>query len=79
MGKAKDFLLRMGRLWYMKYVVVLVLGLLYVGFLDENSFWAHRRNTQRIDDLTSEIASYKEQYENDDRRLKELDENPIAL
>ena len=53
MGKAKEFFLRMGRLWYMKYVVVLVLGLLYVGFLDENSFWA-----QRPDQRDSQLQGY---------------------
>ena len=79
MGKAKEFFLRMGRLWYMKYVVVLVLGLLYVGFLDENSFWAHRRNTQRIDDLTSEIASYKATYDKAQSQLDELEKDPKAV
>ena len=37
------------------------------------------RGSVVLNQLSSEIASYKEQYENDDRRLKELEENPIAL
>ena len=62
-----------------KYWVVLAIIVLIVGFVDDNSFWNRHKRQVVLSQLSAEIASYKEQYENDDRRLKELDENPIAL
>ena len=38
-----------------KYTVVCLLGVLIVGFLDENSIWSHFKNKQRISDLEEEI------------------------
>ena len=37
-----------------KYTVVCLLGVLIVGFLDENSIWSHFKNKQRISDLEEE-------------------------
>ena len=62
-----------------KYWVVLAIIVLIVGFVDDNSFWNRHKRQVVLSQLSAEIASYKEQYGNDDRRLKELDENPIAL
>ena len=41
-----------------KYTVVCLLGVLIVGFLDENSIWSHFKNKQRISDLEEEIEKY---------------------
>ena len=46
------------RLWRMKfkrYIVVLALGVVIVGFLGDNSIISHLKNKQRISELTEEI------------------------
>lgn len=79
MNKIKMFLGRLGRLWYMKYVIVVVLGVLFVGFLDDNSLWAHMRNKQHIDELSSEIEQYRESYNSNLTQIEELKHNPKAI
>jgi len=70
---------RLGSLWYMKYVVVLVVGVLFVGFIDDNSLWAHIRNKKRINELGEEIQKYRETYEHDQAQIYELQHNPKAI
>ena len=62
-----------------KYWVVLAIIVLIVGFADDNSYWNRHKRQVVLSQLSEEIASYKAQYESDDKRLKELEENPIAL
>ncbi|MCR4921663.1 MAG: septum formation initiator family protein [Bacteroidaceae bacterium] len=62
-----------------KYGVVLAIIVLIVGFADDNSYWNRHKRQLVLSQLSEEIANYKAQYEDDDKRLKELDENPIAL
>ena len=47
----KAFLLSIWHSMFFKYAVVCILGVLIVGFLDENSFWSHMKNRQRINEL----------------------------
>lgn len=42
-----------------KYLVVLALGTIIVGFLGDNSVVAHLRNQVRINELKDDIASHK--------------------
>lgn len=70
---------RLGRLWYMKYIIVSVLGVLFVGFLEDNSLWAHLRNKQRIEELDAEIKRYTQNHQNDQKQIRELQENPKAV
>lgn len=42
-----------------KYLVVLVLGAVIVGFLGENSVIAHLHNQMRINELKADIAQYQ--------------------
>jgi len=79
MGKIKTFFGRMARLWYMKYVVVLVLGVAFVGFLDDNSLWAHMRHKQRIGELNAEIERYEQSYRHDQQQIRDLQHNPKAI
>ena len=58
-----------------KYTIVCLLGVLIVGFLDENSF----QNKQRISDLEEEIAKYNADYERDQAQIRELNRNPKAM
>lgn len=56
-----------------KYVVVLLIIILIVGFVDENSYWnRHARNIE-IQKLREEISLYQNQYDEDTRKLKALD------
>ena len=75
----KAYCLRIGRSVYFKYAVVTILGILLVGFLDENSLWSHFKNTQHIDELTEEREKYIEEYERNQAQIKELNKNPKAM
>lgn len=79
MEKVKLFFRRFRSLWYVKYVVVIVLGVSFVGFIDDNSLWAHLRNKQRIDELSVEIERYQQQYRRDQNQIRELQYNPKAV
>lgn len=67
------------RMWYVKYLIVCILGVLIVGFLDENSVLAHFNNKRRISALQEEIAHYEAIHQNNQQQLKELKENPKAM
>ena len=51
LSNIKLFALKVLRAQATKYTVVCLLGVLIVGFLDENSIWSHFKNKQRISDL----------------------------
>lgn len=55
-----------------KYAITIVVGILLVGFVDENSFMHRVQLEMQISDLTDEIKRYNEQNEADLRQLKEL-------
>ena len=75
----KAYVLRMWRSVYFKYAVVCVLGVLLVGFLDDNSLWNHFKNTQRISELESEKEKYNADFQRDQAQIKELQKNPKAM
>ena len=62
-----------------KYLITVVAFLVIIVFLDENSLIQRAQHRQEINDLTSEIAKYRKQYEEDTQRLKELTNSPEAL
>lgn len=62
-----------------KYWIVCILGVLIVGFLDENSLLQHARNRAVVSDLKEQIETYNAQYERDEKKLKELKRNPKAI
>ena len=70
----KIYALRILRSQFFKYSVVCIIGILIVGFLDENSIWNHMKNLQRIDDL-----KYQAEFERDQAQIRELDKNPKAI
>ena len=69
----------MWRSVYFKYAVVCILGILLVGFLDENSLWSHFKNTQRIEELEREKEKYNADFQRDQAQIKELNKNPKAM
>lgn len=63
MQKIKDAFMKVVKLKYKKYIITIILGVLLVGILGDNSVLAHRRNKQRIAALKKEKAHYMEEYQ----------------
>lgn len=62
-----------------KYWIVVILGVLIVGILDENSLLKHIQNRMLVSDLKEQIDTYNSQYERDEQQIKELRRNPKAI
>ncbi len=62
-----------------KYLVVTIAFVAIIGVLDENSLVRRAMHKYEIETLKSEIERYSEQYEEDTRRLEELDNNPEII
>lgn len=62
-----------------KYVITIVVGVLVVGFLDENSFVRRVQLELQVSDMEAEIEKYRSIYESDSRQLRELRTNPRAF
>jgi cell division protein FtsB len=74
------------KVWYfiktstlLKYAVVAVIAIVFIGFADENSIWSHFRNKQTINNLEEEIDHYNAQHEENQNRIKQLDKDPKAI
>lgn len=55
-----------------KYAIVIVVGVLLVGFVDENSFMHRVQLEMQISDLNAEIEKYNAQNEADLKQLREM-------
>jgi cell division protein FtsB len=77
--KTKQVVMMVWRLWYMKYAVVCIVGVLFVGFLDENSVLSHLNNKKRISDLEKEIEYYEGVNQSNKDKIHQLQENPKAI
>nr|WP_155949481.1 septum formation initiator family protein [Prevotella sp. MA2016] len=75
----KSYVQRVFQSVYFKYAVVCVIGVLLVGFLDDNSLWSHFKNRQHIDELTEEKEKYEADFARDQAQIKELERNPKAI
>ena len=75
----KAYVLRMWSSVYFKYAVVCVVGILLVGFLDDNSLWNHFKNLQHIEELSREKEKYNADFLRDQAQIKELNKNPKAM
>ncbi|MBR1400359.1 MAG: septum formation initiator family protein [Prevotella sp.] len=62
-----------------KYWIVLIIGGLIVGVLDENSFYQRIKYELQISELKEQISEFNSQYEKDEAQLKELRRNPKAI
>lgn len=62
-----------------KYVITIVVGVLVVGFLDEDSFVRRVQLELQISDMNAEIEKYRSIYESDSKQLRELRTNPEAF
>lgn len=62
-----------------KYLITIVVGVVLVGFVDENSFLQRAKYDMRISELKDEISKYNEQTEAANDELKALDRDPRAI
>ncbi len=79
MKKVKNILLRVCHVKGLKYIVVALIAIIFVGFVDENSAWKHFRNRQYIGELEDEISRYTDQYKNDQAQIKKLESDPKSI
>jgi len=63
----------------MKYILVVIVSIVYIGFIDDDSVWQHLRNKQRINELQSEIKMFTDQYNHDQSQIHMLDSDPKAI
>ena len=75
----KVLALKVWRSQALKYTLVCLLGVLIVGFLDENSVWNHFKNQRRISELEEEIDKYNAAYERDQAQIRQLNKDPKAM
>lgn len=69
----------LGFLSRFKFHIVILLGVLIVGVLDENSFMKRIEYAYQIKDLKTEIQKYDRQYHHDTQQLKDLKRDPKAI
>jgi len=79
MKKIKDMMKTFFGIPYMKYIVVLVVGFVVIGFVGSNSVLAHLGNRQRISELNEEIEHYEREYVRYQSRIHQLNADPKAM
>jgi len=72
MGKVNNL---WGYLARHKYFITVVIGVLMVGVVDENSFRKYMILQMRYNEVKSELDSYEEQFRNDSIKLHNLEAN----
>ena len=77
--KCVSAVVRIGNLPFVKYAIIISLGIVLVGFVGENSMLAHLRNKHYIGSLEDEIEVYESRYQSDMRQILELNRNPKAM
>ncbi len=75
----KSLFLRFRNVKGLKYIIVTVLAVVFIGFVDEDSVWHHYQNKQRIEELQEEIDRYTAQHDYNNERLRMLREDPKAV
>ena len=79
MSKASRLSPLLALLSHYKYVITVVVGVLLVGFVDDNSFMQRVKLEMQISDLEAEIERYNEQNEADMKQLKDMKRGPKAF
>ena len=62
-----------------KYLITVVAFAVIIGFLDENSLFRRLAYAREISQLKDEIEKYRADYEENTKRLNELNSNPDAI
>ena len=79
MKRFNKILSKLYRSTWLKYAIVTLLAVVFIGFVDENSIWHHFKNQRQISDLQDEIKRQTSQYDRDRKKIKMLDSNPKAI
>ena len=74
MKKIKEMAKAFWSIPYMKYLVVLVIGVVLIGFVGSNSVLAHFQNK-----LKEEIDHFESEYQRDQSEIHQLQSNPKAM
>ena len=75
----KTLFAAVGRSRFLKYALVLMIGVLLVGFVGENSILSHIQNKAHISELDAEIGRYRQLYDADRQKMDRLDRDPKAI
>lgn len=62
-----------------KYLITVIAFAVIIGFLDENSLFRRLTYEREISQLKEEIEKYRADYEENTKRLNELNSNPDAI
>ena len=62
-----------------RYLIVVVVGVLIVGFVDDNSFMHRLEYEIQVSDLKKQIKEYNERHSTDTERLRQLKRDPKAI
>lgn len=62
-----------------RYIIVIVSGVLLLGFVGENSWMAHIRHQSTMNQLRDEIKAYEEQYHENTEKLNLLETDIEAI
>ncbi len=62
-----------------KYLTAIVIFLLIIGFLDENSLYTRYQRRLEISNLQQEIDKYQKQFDDEHQLLQALDNDPSAV
>ena len=62
-----------------KYQITIILGVLLVGFFDEDSIMKYIELEYQISDLKKEIVKYENKYQNDSVEMKRLQKDPKEM
>ena len=79
MSKIKESLKAFLAIPFVKYVVVLVIGVVLIGFVGSNSILGHFQNKLRISELKDEIEHYEGEYRRDQDQIHQLQSNTKAM
>ena len=67
---------KLGVIWnylaHYKYLIVIIVGFLVVGVVDDNSIRQHIKYQIQIASLRAEIDKYRSQYEHDSKQLRDM-------
>lgn len=66
-------------LGHYKYLIVVVLGCIMVGFVDDNSMLRRLQLQMQIADLQEEIEKYRSMNDADTKQLRDLQRDPRAV
>lgn len=79
LNKTKNVVMRIVHLKYKKYVIALVLGIVIVGFLGDNSVMGHFRYKSRINALKAEIEQNRALTESNQQQIYQLQDDPKVM